>query len=116
MTPNELRQQADSLKERGMFRRAANVLQLVTAHKEATEAERDAAQAEAARILAKHCQAAAATEREKANARQARRRAAAREAAKVTTGKRGDGLRAAQQQIREARAIREQWKEQRWTA
>ncbi|MFQ0835507.1 hypothetical protein [Citrobacter gillenii] len=110
MTPNELRQQADSLLQRGLFRRAANVLQLITTHRKATEADRDRAQADAGHILAKHCQLAEAVYRDKINRAQSARRAAARETAKVTTGKLGDGMRASQERHRQ------QWKSQQSTA
>lgn len=116
MTPNELRKQADSLLQRGLFRRAANVLQLITTHRDATEAERDRAQDDAARIVSRHCRLTEEAEREKRNRALQIRRAAAKEKAAKPTGKPGDGLRAAQQQIREAQQRQQQWKEQKWTA
>lgn len=116
MTPNELRQQADSLLQRGLFRRAANVLQLITTHRDATEEERDRAQGDAARIIAKHCRLAEEAQREKVNARQTARREAIKAQAEISTGKPGDGLRVPPQRIREARQRQQQWKLQQWTA
>lgn len=116
MTPKELRQQVDSLLQRGLFRRAANVLQLITTHRDATEAERDSAQDDAARIVSRHCRLTEEAEREKRNRALQILRAAAKARAAIPTGRPGDGLRAAQQQIREAQQRQQQWKEQKWTA
>lgn len=110
MTPNQLRQQADSLIKRGMFRRAANVLQKIIIHPEATEAERDKAQNAAARLITAHnpksIDAARAAEAERVR----QYRAARKEAEAAKRGTAGDGMRAYQQKIRQ------QWKEQQWTA
>ncbi|MRT15161.1 hypothetical protein GJV07_23110 [Enterobacteriaceae bacterium RIT711] len=110
MTPIELRRQADSLIQRGLYRRAANVLQLISAHSDTTEAERDRAQADASKILGQHCQMNDEDRRARDAAMRRAKRAAAKDAAALAAKlcrKPGDGMRAAVQRANRIKAARQ---------